>query len=293
MLDELVKDIDGNNVVKTVFVDAHTGYRKNGPEEMQPVGETELVQNVIMESIQRGMPGIAAGIVSWADLSLGDRVAPVLEAHITAGKGRFRGIRSMATWDKNPEFTRVFKAPERLLFEPKYREGFAYLRKYNLSIDVMLFHPQLMDLVDLARTFSDTTIILNHTGAPLLDGPYAARREEMVEEWKRNMATLAACPNVFVKLGGVTSILRDFTWQQQEKPQSSAELAQVLSPFFLWCVQHFGVNRCMFESNFPVDRLAYSYNVLWNVFKRITAGFSSEEKSALFHDTAEKAYRLE
>jgi predicted TIM-barrel fold metal-dependent hydrolase len=296
LLDEFSQDIgNGHNITQTVFIDAQAMYYKEGPEEMKPVGETEFVQSLTTREMKRprGTTKVAAGIISNAALTLGALVAPVLEAHIKAGKGRFRGIRNMAVWDENPEFTRVFKAPKGLLLKPEFREGFACLGKYNLSFDVMLFHPQLTDLVDLARTYPDTTIILNHIGAPLLAGPYAGKREEMLEEWKRYMSILATCPNVFVKLGGVGIALDGVSRQQQAKPLSSSELAQALSPFFLWCIQHFGVNRCMFESNFPVDRLTCSYTVLWNAFKRITTGFSPAEKSALFYDTAVKAYRLE
>ncbi len=269
-------------------------YRKDGPREMQPVGETEFVQDIAVRTAsgQYGPAAIAAGIVGFADLTLGTAVAPVLEAHIAAGKGRFRGIRNMSAWDASPDIRSFTNIPE-LLLDPKLREGFACLQDYGLSFDAFLYHPQLMDLVDLARAFPDIPIILNHIGALLGIDTYAGKREEVFQEWKRRIAELATCPNVVVKLGGLGTQRCGFDWHERAAPPGSAELAEAMAPYFLWCIEQFGADRCMFESNFPVDKASYSYTVMWNAFKRIAKDFSPGDRAALFHDTAAKAYRLE
>ncbi len=295
LLEELLQDIrGGHNIVQTVFVEGKSMYRGDGPLEMQPVGETECVQGIAAQSAsgQYGMTTVAAGIVGFANLTLGAAVVPVLEAHIAAGRNRFRGIRHISSWDASTDIVSSRNPPKGLLLDPKFREGFAYLQKYGLSFDAWLYHPQLMELVDLARAFPDTSIILDHVGGPLGIGPYAGKREEVFQEWKRGIATLATCPNVVAKLGGLGIQICGFGWHERATPPNSAELAEAMAPYYHWCIGQFGVDRCMFESNFPVDKTSYSYTVLWNAFKRIAEGFSSEDRGAMFHDTAVKVYRL-
>ena len=294
-LEELLKDIGGgHHIVQTVFVECKSMYRKAGPQEMQPLGETEFVQGIAAQSAsgQYGTTNVAAGIVGWADLTLGAVVAPVLESHIAASRDRFRGIRYISTWHASSDIVPPGSCPKGVLLDPKFREGFAYLHKYNLSFDAWLYHTQLMELVDLARAFPETPIIVNHIGGPLGIGPYAGKREAVFQEWKRRITTLASCPNVVMKLGGLGVETGGFGWHQRVTPPSSSELAEAMAPYYLWCIEQFGADRCMFESNFPADKMSYSYTVLWNAFKRISKGFSSEDRNALFHDTAAEAYRL-
>ena len=294
LLKNILEDAGGHNVVQTVFIECRSQYRKEGPPELRPIGETEFVQGIAAQSAsgQYGNTAVASGIVGFADLTLGSAVAPVLEAHIAASRSRFRGIRYITTWDASSDIDSRVKGPG-LLLDPKFREGFAHLHKYNLSFDAFLYHSQLPDLVNLARAFSDTPIILNHIARPLGIGPYAGKRQEVFEEWKRGIAALAACPNVVVKLGGLGNPHSGFGWHEQPTPPNSAQLAEAITPYFDWCMEQFGTNRCMFESNFPVDRISYSYTVIWNAFKRFSNGFSPTERARLFHDTAVKVYRLE
>ncbi len=295
LLEELLQDTGGgHNIVQTVFIECRSMHRKDGPNEMRPVGETEFVQGIAAQSAsgQYGMTLVAAGIVSFADLTLGTAVVPVLEAHIAASRDRFRGIRHSSVWDTSPEITPTGARPRSLLLDPKFREGFACLQKYSLSFDAWLYHPQLMELTDLARAFPETPIILDHIGGPLGIGPYAEKREEVFGEWKSGIAALSTCPNVVVKLGGLGMPICGFGWHERDIPPSSAELAEAMAPYYEFCIEQFGVNRCMFESNFPVDKQSYSYTVMWNAFKRITEDFSPEDRAALFHDTAVKVYRL-
>ncbi len=294
-LEELLKDIEGGHrIVQTVFMECRSMYRKAGPQEIQPVGETEFVQGIAAQSAsgQYGTTTVAAGIVGFADLTLGAAVAPVLEAHIAASRDRFRGIRYISTWDASSDIVPSRNHPKGVLLDPKFREGFTYLQKYNLSFDSWLYHTQLMELVDLARAFPDIPIIVNHIGGPLGIGPYAGKREEVLQEWKRGITALASCPNMVMKLGGLGMEMYGFGWHQRATPPSSAELAEAMAPYYLWCIEQFGADRCMFESNFPVDKMSYSYTVIWNAFKRISEGFSPEDRSALFHNTATRVYRL-
>jgi len=293
LLGELLQDLrSGHNVVSTVAVECRHSYRQGGPEELRPVGETEFLDQVASRA--DADPAIetrvAAAIVGHANLTLGDKVAAVLEAHGAASPDRFRGIRHSTIWDASNALRS--DAPPGLLADSQFRRGFGCLGKLNLSFDAWLYHPQLPELADLARAFPDVTIILNHIGAPLGIGPYAGKRDEVFQVWSRGIAALASCPNVFVKLGGVGSLRSGYDWHERAVKPSSAELAAALRPYFEGCIEKLGADRCMFESNFPVEKLSTSYVNLWNSFKRITERYSAGERAALFHDTAARVYRI-
>jgi len=295
LLDEYLEDAGGGHkIVKTVFVECGAMYRKDGPQEMRPIGETEFAQGIAAQSAsgQYGMAAVAAGIVGFADLTLGANVVPVLEAHLAASKNRFRGIRQSCTWDSDRAILSMGKG-KGMMMDTKFREGFACLQQYGLSFDAWQYHTQLMELADLAKTYPDTTVIVNHTGGLLGVGRYAGKRQEVFQEWRRSMTELASCPNVVVKLGGLGMPRCGFGWHEQAKPPSSTELAVAMGPYFRFCIEVFGAERCMFESNFPVDKVSYSYTVLWDAFKRICEDLSAKGRAALFHDTAVKVYRLE
>lgn len=296
LLEDICLDLSGgHNVVSTVFVDCVAMYRKEGPIEMRPIGETEFAQGIAAQSAsgQYGPTAVAAGIVSFADLTLGSAVERVLEAHLAASRNRFRGIRHATSWHASPDIRNAHTKPTvGLLLDRQFREGFACLQKLGLSFDAWMYHTQLMDLADLAKAFPGTTIILDHIGGPLGIGPYEGKRAEVFEDWKRGIAAVAACPNVVVKLGGLTMTMCGFDWHKREQPPTSEMLATANAPYYMYCIEKFGPPRCMFESNFPVDKISCSYTVLWNSFKRMTKDFSPTERAALFHDTAVRAYRL-
>jgi predicted TIM-barrel fold metal-dependent hydrolase len=277
-----------------MFVESRLMLKENSPPEMQPVGETEFVQKITtrVKSRSSKIPAIAAGIIGFADLTIGAYVSPVLEAHITAGKNRFRGVRYTTAWDASRDIQSRWEVTPGLMGDRKFQEGFATLRQYGLSFDAWLYHPQLMELVELAREFPDIPIIVDHVGGPLGIGPYALKGETVFGEWKRSIKELSGCHNVYIKLGGLGMKISGYYWNKANKPPHSTELARVFAPYYLWCIEHFGVDRCMFESNFPVDKASYSYTVLWNAFKRVTANFSYAERLALFHDTAVNVYHL-
>lgn len=296
LLDELLADTDsGHNVVQTVFVECGSMYRQAGPPAMRPVGETEFVRGIAAMSAsgQYGSTQVAAGIVGFTDLLLGSKAAPVLAAHLEAGGGRFRGIRHAASWHADARIGNAHSRPPRgLLADGTFRQGFALLAPRQLSFDTWIYHTQLAELADLARAFPETVIILDHVGGVLGIGPYAGQHESVLAQWRRDIDPVAACDNVVVKLGGLGMKLCGFGWHKMEKPPTSEALAAAMAPYIEHCIARFGVQRCMFESNFPVDKPSASYTVLWNAFKRITRDYSRDERAALFHDTAARVYRL-
>lgn len=296
LLEDLLADTgSGHNIVQTVFVECLSKYHSGGPLQMRPVGETEFVAAIAETSAggQFGPTRVAAGIVGFADLTLGEAVAPVLAAHIAAGNGRFKGIRHAASWHDSDAIGNAHTHPSRgLLLDAAFRKGFGQLQRHGLSFDAWLYHTQLSELADLARAFPETAIILDHVGAPLGIGPYTGKRAEVFQDWRRDLAAVAACENVTVKLGGLGMKLSGFGWHKQARPPGSRALAEAMQPYIDHCIERFGVQRCMFESNFPVDKPSCSYAVLWNAFKRLSQAYSADERAALFHDTAAKIYRL-
>jgi len=297
LLDEMLADVgSGHNIVSTVFIECGAMFRADGPEELRCVGETEFVNGIAAMSAS-GIYGpcrIAAGIVGTAPLRRGDAAsARALDAQIAAGNGRFRGIRVGATWHASPEVpNHRTEPPQGMYLDKTFRAGFAHLAPRGLTFEAWCFHTQIADLTDLARAFPDTTIILDHFGGPIGIGPYKGKGDEVYAEWRRVVGPLAECPNVYAKLGGIAMEVNGFDWHHRQKAPSSRELMERTRRYYEHTIELFGVERCMFESNFPVEQLSCSYNVLWNSFKRLTADYSAAEKAALFHDTAAKVYRL-
>ena len=297
MLDDLLADTNaGHNIVATVFIQCRSMHRITGPEEMRPVGETEFVNGVAAMSASGGFgpTKVCAGIVGHADLRNGARTADVLRAHISAGGGRFRGIRHITTYDPDPELLNpAYTPPKGLMYDKVFREGFACLAPLNLTFDAWLFHPQIDDLTALAQSFPGTGICLNHVGGPLAIGGYAGRRAEIRATWAKSIRALAACPNVVVKLGGMAMRINGWDFHQKADPPTSEELAAAWKPYVETCIEAFGPSRCMFESNFPVDKGSYSYAAYWNACKILARGYSAAEKTALFSGTAARFYRLD
>jgi L-fuconolactonase len=289
--EELQADIGGHNVVATVFVECGWSYRTTGMEALRPVGETDYVESLALG--HKGRTRIAAGIVGFADLTLGAAAREVLTAHIATSPGRFRGIRHAAGWHASPDIRNSHSnPPAELLSSASFREGFAELAPLGLTFDAWLFHTQIDELTALARAFPETTIVLDHFGGPLGIGPFARRSDEVFTSWQQSIDELARCENVVAKLGGLNMALNGFGWHKRERPPTSEQLATATRRYYLHTIDRFGVERCMFESNFPVDKLSCSYNVIWNSFKRIAADCTPAEKAALFEATAKRVYRL-
>jgi L-fuconolactonase len=298
LLDDLLADIrsSGHNIAATVFMQCQAMHRARGPQPLRPVGETEFVNGVAAMAASGiyGPARICAGIVGHANLRLGAAVEAVLTAHIHAGGGHFRGTRYITTWDADHTLMNPLSAvPPGLLADATFREGFARLALLDLSFDAWLFHPQIDELTDLARASPQTRISLNHVGGVVGIGPYTGMHDDIFARWSQSIRSLAGCPNVFVKLGGLGMRINGFGFEKSVDPPSSETLASTWRPYFDTCIDAFGVERCMFESNFPVDKGSYSYGAGWNAFKRLTQGASRAEKTSLFSATATRFYRLD
>ncbi|RHW23789.1 amidohydrolase [Nocardioides immobilis] len=289
LLDDLAADLaSGHNIEATIFVEAEARHRTDGPPELAAVGETEFVHAVALEAKQRGIPTeVAAGIVAHASLDLGAAVEPVLDAHDEAAPGRLRGIRDMAVFDRmNPA-----SDPHRML-QPAFQEGLRRLAARDLTFDVYVWQVQLPSVIEMVRAVPETTFILNHLGGIVGIHPWKGQREALFPQWKRDMATLAREPNVYLKLGGMNMFIPAFDWHKGARRPSSETLANATAQYFDHGIAVFGPDRCMFESNFSPDKLSGSYRTLWNSFKLLTKGYSDAERADMFAGTARRAYRI-
>lgn len=295
LLEDFLDDAQsGHNIVATVFVECNAFYRHDGPEARRSLGETEFANGVAAMSASGvyGSARICAGIVGKVDLTLGDAVGGLLEAHLASAGSRFKGVRNSAAYDADPLVMGPLKRPAGLYASSTFRAGFRHLAPLGLSFDAWLLEPQLAELIELARAFPETAIILDHLGTPPGLGRYAGTHAERFDGWRRAIVELARCPNVSVKLGGLGMGFCNFPSFAGGTPASSVELAREWAPYIETGIEAFGVDRAMFESNFPVDCGSADYTTLWNAFKRVSGGASASEKAALFADTAKSVYRL-
>lgn len=294
LLDELLGDIAASrhNVVSTVFMECMAMYRESGPEALRPVGETRFADAVAESAQGRGV-AVCAAIVGYADLRLGTEAGAVLDAHL-ATSDRFRGIRHATAHDSDPAIRNAHTRPcAGQLADAGFRRGLAEVTRRGLTFDAWLYHHQIPELTDLARAAPEQQIVFDHCGGPLGIGRHAGRRTAVFDQWRRDVRDLAQCENVVAKLGGLVMPINGFDYHKGASPPDSTMLAGTLSPWIEYMLEHFGVHRCLFESNFPVDRASCSYAVLWNAFKRVTANLSTDERRALFHDNAVALYRVE
>ena len=294
LLHELVADINsGHDVRSTVFVEARSMYRVDGPVEMRPVGEVEFVQGLAAASASGiyGPSRAAAAIIGHADLKLGEGVALALEALQGASPNRFRGIRHNVTWSPDPLLEN--RESQGILADSKFRAGAQALAQKGLVLDTMLSFPQLHELAEFARAVPELSIVLNHIGGVNRVGIYANQDDQVIGAWRQGIAAVAACPNISVKLGGMGMPRLGFGWHARSLPIGSEELAGSMAPWMAYCIEQFGPDRCMFESNFPPDKVSHSYNVLYIAFKRLSKDYSADERAAMFHNTATRVYRID
>ncbi len=293
LVDDLRRDTGaGHRIVATVYVECLSAWRADGPPALRPVGETEFATAQAGLPCARGEANIAA-IVAHADLALGAAVEPVLLAHEQAGQGLFRGIRHPAARDPDLKPGHI-PAPAGLFDSPGFREGFATLGRLGYSFDAWLFHPQLIELIRLAQAVPEVPVVLDHLGAPLGVGRFVGRRAEVRERWRADLVQLARLPQVVVKLGGIgMDRCLGGGWPSLDSAPGSAQLYDYWADDLRWCIDQFGPTRCMFESNFPVDRESCSYTVLWNTFQRVGMHYTAAERHALFFETAARVYRID
>jgi len=297
LLDELTADLgSGHNIVSTVFIEAKAMYRADGPEELRPVGEIEFINGLAAAAASGayGKTKACAAIIGATPLTRGKAAGDVLDAMIAAAPNRFRGIRDSAAWDADPVVRGTRARPSDLLTNPAYIDGVREIARRGLIFEAWCFHPQIPQLTALARAVPEVTIILDHIGGVIGVGDaYAGKRAAVMEDWKRAMKDLAACPNVAVKLGGIGMEVAGWGWHERPKPPTSDEIAEAARPYYSFVIDNFGPDRALFESNFPVEKKAVSYSVLWNAFKKVARDYSAAEKAKLFHDNAARLYRLE
>lgn len=282
------------NVIGTVFVQSGGNffYRRIGSDEMRVVGETEVIV-----SMTKGHKNVANGIIGYADLMVGSRIGKVLDAHMELGDNRFRGVRQLTIWDKSDSVRYYLHSPfrmptEGMVMDKTFREGFAELSRRKLVFDCTPSHTQLDEVTDLAKTFPDTTIMLDHIGCVVRVGPYAGKHDEIFAYWKTRLKKLAGHKNVFIKIGGLAMQMYGFNFRSRPKPPNSRDVAELWKPFVETSIEIFGPDRTMMESNFPVDKGSITYAACWNALKRITAGASAADKVKIFSGTAIKAYGL-
>jgi predicted TIM-barrel fold metal-dependent hydrolase len=296
LFDDFLADLSGcgHTIRATVIIESGDMSRAGGPPELKPVGEVEFLNGVaaMFASGKYGTTQVGTGLVGCPDLRLGERVRPVVEGCITAGGGRFCGVRNLLAWHESEALQIARTGPPGVMRDPQFRAGLACLADYGLAYDAYVYHPQLPELIELAHVVPAVRIVVDHTGGPVGVGPYAGRREEVFAFWRQHIRELAKCPNVFIKLGGLGLPVMGFGFHGRTPQASSLELAQAWGRYFETCIEAFGIDRCMFESDFPPDKDVCSYRVIWNAFKRIAAGASAHEQAALFSGTAARAYRL-
>jgi len=282
----------GHNVTKTVFAECGASYHEDGPDHLKPIGETIFVEEIATES-RSGGGAVISAIVARTDLRAPE-LDEVLDAHDAAAKGLFRGIRHAGAREPHPEDLSIpGKAPEGLYTDDNFRKGVARLGERGYTFDTWHYHHQNMAFRDLAAAVPDTVMILDHFGTPLGVGPYAGKREEIFAQWKDDMAAVAECKNVIAKIGGLAMPDNGFGWSERDTPPSSDEFVEAQERYYDHTIQCFGADRCMFESNFPVDRLSIAYPVLYNGLKKIAAKYSDDEQNAMFSGTASRVYKLD
>ncbi len=282
----------GHNIEKTVFIDCRSSYRSDGPTQLKPVGETEYVTRVAQESASQPGKATIAGIIGHANMTLGVGAEEVLLAHEAAGAGLFRGIRHAGPSDTTGTLLNPGSDRPCPYGRADFREGVRTLGKLGYSFDAWHLHPQNADFLDLARAVPETTMVLDHFGTPLGVGAYANQRDAIFARWRDDIAAIASCPNVVAKLGGLLMPDNGFGWHERATPPNSDEFVAAQRPYYLHTIECFGPERCMFESNFPVDKLSISYHVLWNGMKKLVADFTPSEQHAMFYATAARVYRL-
>lgn len=292
--DDLHHDVNGHvgrgahKVIKTVFMECGSAYDRSAPEHLRSLGETRYIADQALSDPEPLM----AGIVGHVDLRRDD-LDDLLDRHTEAGRGLFRGVRDALSRAEHPDAMMIpGHAPRDLYLDPDFRRGVRRLGERGLTYDSWHYHHQNREFLDLARATPGTTMVLDHFGTPIGVGPYASQREEIFARWKTDIADIAALPNTVAKIGGLAMPDNGFGWNTAERPPTSDEFLDQQSRYYLHAIECFGPERCMFESNFPVDRLSVSYGVLWNAYKKLTAGFSASERAALFSGTAARVYKV-
>ncbi|MWB79669.1 amidohydrolase family protein [Pseudooceanicola sp. 216_PA32_1] len=288
--EELMADMGaGHDVRASLFVQCRTGYRTTGPEALRPVGEVETVLDWT-----RGRDRFPAGLVAMADLQLGDRVRPVLDALTEAGQGQVKGIRNTTAWHADPAVrSNPTPPPQGLMRTDAFLDGARAVAAHGLTLDVWAYQTQLDEVRALAEAVPELAVIVDHCGGPLGVGPHDRFDPDNFRAWRESLAQVAALPNTRIKIGGFGLGVFGWRYADDALPPHSDTLANDWAPWVETCLDLFGPDRAMFESNFPVDKGQVSYRTLWNAFKRLAAPLSRDEQDALFWRSAARTYGID
>ena len=294
LLEDLWADTSsGHNVTNTIFIDCSQCYWDSTDQALNPVGETEFVKKIADESKVDSKQATISGIVGHVDMLLGFEAERVLEKHLEIGQELFKGIRHAGGWDPHPDVRNSHhNACEGLYLLPNFLDGLQTLAKLGYVFEAWQYHHQIPQITELAKQFPDLVIILNHFSGPLGIGPYENKQVEIFSQWQKDLKELSQHENVFAKLGGLAMPVNGFGFHTQDKPPTSDEFILKQKAYYETALEYFTPARCMFESNFPVDKASISYPILWNAFKKLAANYSASERDQLFYKTASKVYRI-
>lgn len=296
LFDEFNADLQsGHRIVASLYVQCRSMYRHDGVTEFKSIGEVEFANGIAAQfaSDLYGPVRGCAGIIGYADLRLSDRLEPVLHRLHEAGGGRLKGIRNTTAWHPHSEIvSNPNPPPPGILLEPEFLKGVQELARHNLVLDVWAYHFQLSELYDMARACTQTLIVIDHIGGPIGIGPYQGESKLVFHDWSHSIQRLATLPNLRIKVGGFGLKTMGYRFHEQSTPPSSDQLSRAWMPYFDVLLSTFGADRCMFESNFPVDKGMFSYSVLWNTYKKLASTLSEDEQHALFYQTACDTYAI-
>ena len=299
-IEELLEDINssGHNILSTVYIMSSSNtkiYSKDGLEEFKPLTEIEFAtsEGKRADLIPNNRVKVNASIVGSVDLTYGNKLQPVLEKAVNISEGRLKGIRMLLASHTDPRISSgAVKSDLGLMLHPNFIDGAKCVQDANLSLDFWIYHTQLNEMEKIARALPDLTIILNHIGGPIHIGEYEGKQAATHREWRSAMMRLSRIPNINVKLGGLGMAVNGAKFHNSKFPPNSVQLSDVWKPWIYETIDMFGFDRCMFESNFPVDKGSCSYGALWNAFKILAKDMSDDEINKLFSKNAAKIYKI-
>ncbi|MEJ8573544.1 amidohydrolase family protein [Microbaculum marinum] len=293
LVDEYLRDAGrGHTVTECVYIDCGSSYYTDGPASLRPVGETEYAAGLAEAMAASGGPTRIGAIVGFADLRDRD-LDTVLDAHEARGGGLFRGIRQSGARLEDPSARLLAgAAPPGLYAEPAFRRGVARLGERGMTFDAFQFHFQAEQFVALAKSAPGTTMIVNHLGTPIGYTPGPASRDPVFVEWARGVEQMADLPNVVMKLGGIASIVTGYDAHRRDRPPSAQDFVDERGAYFHHAIRCFGAERCMFETNFPVDSVAIGYDGVWNAYKLMAMDYDAGARDALLAGTTRRVYRM-
>ena len=280
-------DAAGLPITHVVHVEAEWRDR----EGLGPVGETRWLNDLFVGSAIK-----LGGIVGFVELERAD-AADLIAAHKQAS-ARFAGVRQMLAFDLDQGIMRFCPRPY-LSRDSHWLKGLSLLEQHHLSFDAWFFHHQLDELVVLAKAFPGITFVLDHMGTPIgVGGQFASygrtesARDVTLRTWQMHLHELAELPNVMVKLSGLFMPVVGWGYEHRDTPPTQEELLNTAGPLFDFVLQTFGVDRCMFASNFPMDKVSLSLSQLYQFYGALVAHYPEESRRKLFHDNAARIYRI-